>query len=461
MDMGMLFSLVLGTVLLVWALYADFSRRVIKPVNAFKYYVACVVFCAINVLLYLGLCSFMLDMDLVTAQVQPGMIDSMAIGAIRIANPVIIAVMYHATGMLKFKLGDTEIDIYQRLLGAFEGIFALKYAEISKLQQAIEQAQAELDDIKQIISGLHQVGNQKGWDELKSRWTDIESDFTVLQAQVDFLGEVQQKLRVPLQIDAVRDDINKRIRSLQDMQMDKLKRYLFEYTIKYVKSEQAIVDLIRRIGGEIHLQKCSGNLVARTVVMCGMFGLFFGPIFAHFEQVNILHHSWYGFIALGTFGLIFSNVRNAGRNIQDALVRAVLAGGAAGVAANTVWVLLRFLENAQPIDYSHLIFGLEFGVVLGLVIYLFRNWMPWSTVVRSLLMAAIGGASFVVLGLLNNLHHSQQAPDGIAVYPMLALIGVVATIGVAVGLDVLKAPDRDRKEIVSTVTQYGSTVHSG
>ena len=184
----------------------------------------------------------------------------------------------------------------------------------------------------------------------------------------------------------------------------------------------------------------SGNLVARTVVICSVFGLFFSPIFAYFEQVNILHHSWYGVIVPGTFGLIFSTVRSAGRNIQDTLVRAVLAGVAAGVAANMLWVLLRFLENTQPIDYSHLIFGLEFGVVLGLVIYLFHNWMPWSTVVRSLSMAAIGGATFVVLGLLNNIHHFQQAPDGITVYPMLALICVVATIGVALGLDVSKAP---------------------
>jgi hypothetical protein len=464
MDMSMLFAIVLGTILLVWVLYGDFRRRIIKPVNAFKYYVAYTVFCAINVFLYLGLCSFMLGVDPVTALVQPDTISHVTFDAVQIVNPLIIAVMYHATGMLKFKVGNAEIDIYQRLLGAFEGIFALEYTEMSELQQAIEQAQTELDDIKQTISQLHQIGDQKGWVELKSRWAEIKNDQAVLQAQVEYLEEVQRKLQQPSQIDAIRNDIKARIRNLQDTQMDKLKRYLFEYTMKYMKSEAAIIKLIQDIGGEIRPQARSGNLVARTVVMCGMFGLLFGPIFAHFEHENILRHSWYGFIALGTFGLIFSSIRNAGRNFQDALVRAVLSGGAAGLAANAVWMLLRCLDHTQVCDFDflRLLFGLEFGVVLGMVIYLFRNWIPLGTVVRSVLMMALGGVSFVVLGLLNNLHHSAQAPAEIAaVYLMLALIGVVSTIGVAVGLDVVKFPVEDRNEAIDPeVTQYGSTVHS-
>ena len=181
MDVSMQSSIVLGAILLVWVLYADYSKRVIKPVNAAKYYFAYVVFCAINIFLYLGLCSFMLGIDPFTALFQPETMVRKEFDPVQVANPLVIALMYHATGMLKFKVGGAEVDIYQRLLGAFEGIFALEYAELRDLQSAIEQAQAELHGIKGKISQLHQIGAQKGWSELKGRWAEIESDLAVLE----------------------------------------------------------------------------------------------------------------------------------------------------------------------------------------------------------------------------------------------------------------------------------------
>jgi hypothetical protein len=180
------------------------------------------------------------------------------------------------------------------------------------------------------------------------------------------------------------------------------------------------------------------------VVVCGLFGLLFGPIFAYFVGENIIRHSWFGAAAMGAFGLVFSTIRNAKKNVNDLLVRALLSGGVAGLLAHAVWMLLRGLDQQTPIpiDYEKLVFGIEYGVVLGLVIFLFRTSTALcrlSTALRAVSMGMLGGIAFALLGIMNNVHAPlQETGVGIAVvYGMLFVLGAVVTLGLATGLNIV------------------------
>ena len=452
-----LISTIVGSILLMWLSYHDFSRKIIKPIRAGRYYLAFALFSVVNILVYLGLCSFFLGVDWLTAALQPTIsreaVAGMQGSMFQVINPILIAVMYFATGSFTFKVGKAEIDLYQQLLKVFQRLLRLQFSDVEQIRKSIENTSAKLQVLREKIESLHSVADTQGWDRMEDSWKEVDDDVRLINEQVNYLTDMRMKLSSPANMDELRKEIDSKIEDMQSSQITKLKSYIFKFIIANIKKESDIDTLIEDLGGEVvRGESREQSLVIRCVVVCGLFGLLFGPVFAYFENVSVVRYSWYGAAALGSFGLIFSIVRNAKKNVKDLLVRAILSGGAAGLVAHAVWMFLRGLEQqlAIPFEYEKLVFGVEYGIVLGLVIFFFRTTtLELSTVLRVTGMGMLGGAAFALLGLLNKVHAPLQemGVGAIGVYGMLVVLGVITTLGLATGLDIVKKSQADRTTV--------------
>lgn len=448
-----LISTVAGSILLLWLSYNDFSKKIIRPINAGRYYLAFSLFSFINIIVYLGFCLFFLDVDLISGiravlqspSVSKETASNGHYSPLQVINPIVIAVMYFATGSATFKLGKHKIDLYQQLLGVFQRLLSLQFAEIEQIRKSIEKANTKLNALKDRIKSLHSTVESQGWDNMEEQWSEVNSDVQLIDEQVHYLADLRNQLSGPINIDKIEKDIDTRIHDMQSNQIAKLKDYIFKFIITNIKNEEDIDNLIQDLGGERLIpEDGEQNLVARCVVVCGLFGLLFGPIFSNFEEnMNLIRYSWYGAVTLGMFGLIFSTIRNAKKNVKDFLLRALISGGMAGVVAHTVWMLLRSVDpqNSVAFEPEQLVFGLEFGVALGLIIFFFRTTtLQMSTMIRAGAMAIAGGVTFMLLGYINDMDDAAErmGAEGLHIYVMLTLLGAVVTLGLATGLNIIK-----------------------
>ena len=437
----------LGAVMLLLLSYSDFRQRVLKPTQVFRYYAAFALFAIVNLTIYFALCTFFLQLDPISTVQMPEQFSGRHFTQLQLMQPILISLMYFGTGLAKFKIGDREIDIYQRFLSIFQSLLAIRFTEAQRIRDTIEGGSAERGFLDSKIAGLRAEAERRHWDVMEEKWKDINQDIDMLQSHANYLSSIDSKLGDPVTHDTVQEikkDVESRISEIGKTQLIKLKRYYAEFIIKNFKDEAVINQALSEFIGQPPPAPPEPNYVIRCATICGLFGLFVGPIYAATAGLKLVTYSWYGAISLLVFGLVFSVVRSAKRNVTDFLLRAVICGGLAGAASHLTWMWLR--SGSVPVDLEKLVFGIEYGAALAVLIYVFRIIGSRLPAYLNYIAIGVGGAAvFVGLGVINGVGNRLTGGDHFPhVYLLLILLGAVVTLGLTVGLNVFGRASQPR-----------------
>lgn len=441
MKNQLLLFYIIGAVILMILLIRDFKKKIFKPKKAGRYYIALCLFSFINIFIYTSLCAIFLGIDPARISLVQDPDFNLNLTPLQLFQPVLISLMYFGTGIAKFKFGGKNIDFYQLLLNAFQDLIEITVLKEEEIRNQIAECAAEYATLKSRIIAWRETAIRRKWDSLNNEWQDMETDINMLDEQVAYLNEVDSQLNEPVNIDYVKENINRRIRETRASQIQKLKRYITKFILTNIKNENDIDFILNELGAKPNLGRIEPNPVVRCFVLCVTFGLLIGPVYGLYLERSVVQYGWIGAISVGVFGLIFSYVRYSRKNASDLLVSALVSGGLAGLVGHAVFMAATsFADKGElSINYEKLYFGVEFGIGVGLVLHLYRNYMLKTPIYfKYLLLSLSGGVLFVALGFLNGMCSSRTFADGTAFIFMgfMFFFGVVVTTGMAFGLNV-------------------------
>ncbi|MDJ0909306.1 MAG: hypothetical protein QNI99_08925 [Woeseiaceae bacterium] len=442
-------SVLVGAFLLVFLAYQDFRNQIFKPVHAGRYYAGMIVFLIFNLFIYVGLCAFFLGIDLL----QPATImDELQTGTespVRVLQPLLLAVLYHATGMAPFfKVGGEQTNLYKLLLQSFQEFLKLRFASSVQIREAIAEADAELSMLGSKADLLRQEAEKQKWDTLDDRWREVKDDLELLKTQSEYLTglkeTVEQVGEDPKELSRLTrlaTDIDARIEKIRGSQIRKLKRYLSDFVLMNFKDEKEIRQFLEGLGIEFPNGPTPERRFALRCMFVGFaFGLAFGPLFAFTtEGVNAVVYARYGALSLGVFGFMLGVTRDLWKTPGDRSLLAIGSGAIAGLFGHMTWNLVT--NEAHVLVNIEI--GIAVGIVLSLLVYVFRllydfrkyklpAWMT-KTATRLVLTALAGGGVMALIGV-------AFAPDDIAVMGVvrLSLLGAIAMWALATGFRIFE-----------------------
>ncbi len=125
-------STIADTLIILLLSFNDHKQRILKPRNPTKYYVAFGLFGLINLTVYTDLCALLFRVDPISPRFFEDKFKGLEFGSLHYIQPVVIAVIYPASGIVSVKIGDREFDIYQKLLTAFRSLMSIEFSTVDR-----------------------------------------------------------------------------------------------------------------------------------------------------------------------------------------------------------------------------------------------------------------------------------------------------------------------------------------
>ena len=443
-----------GVIVLGLLSVQDYRDKVIKQGKAGLYYLCMLLFGALNVIIYLVICSQAMGIDL--AQLFLARASNLAVD--KQAFPVILALAYFGVGTVSIPLGDKVISIYGLLLKLFQGMYRPEGVDIDPIRERISSLNEQSDRLESAIKHFNETATtaDRHWNTLAERWCDLEEDKRSLEAQNDAFIAVQQILsgthvskadivRLVKELDGRRGRITNEIN-------ERLRSHVCSLATANEKNPAALHNLLREIGlGLPEVPPPSHKLPLCRAIVCSLFGGFIlagimglmGSSSArHVEPILTIVPVMF---SLGIFSIPFSYIATLK---QSDYHWAIVLGGVAGVLGYGAFAVSRYLLDSsghydigQPSTIMKIFAN---GAILGASQALFnhvfrfyiypriRSRVPdpiWNHVWGYLLMALLGALLWNVITSLTSFSLSQNfgiiAVSG-------ALIAVIASFSASV-----------------------------
>ena len=444
-------SFVVGVLILLLLIFTEFRRRFSPYIKTLapRTLLLFTTFAIINVVIYLLLCAFFLQMDplgILKADVLP---EEIRITGSLIFAPMFISVMYFGTGAVVIEVGKFKFGFYDKVLGYIEILLPphIEQPDPNAVSMALEQ----YGEYQELLAKVHNLRTMAGayehWDSMEEEWNN--SNIVPLNVELDNLASLLSKLKSTESRENIISGLNAKL----TLALKELHVKVADYVYKFIVRNGKTVEDVKRIyeqGLECStpdFKTVQPSRVKRALVLSATFGLLFGPIFALTrESAPSILYAIIGALALGAFGTILSvTVQKSGRKISNY----ILGGAMAGFMAQIVWNLARRLITGEPVpDYSTFMFGIAVGVVTAAYMFAFRfkvskmlrarGKSPW----HSYLFIAIAGAITLPLTVLL-LQVDDYDPTAPKVLSQLA-IGAVTAIGVAFGANIFSDADQPK-----------------
>lgn len=434
-----LLALLAGLAIIIVLSVSEFTRNLRKPKQRWQYYVALLVFIAINVAAYLALTYAVVQESPVRLVFGDFQADLNAMGA---WAPIAAALAYYFSGSGIFRLGKREVHLFGMLLDALQHLFVTRIPQ--ELPAAVDSATDEYRRLRHLADIYRNRGEGAKWDLLGDQWNDFLEQDILLNDLLTELRGVEHKLRalssrLPTDSPARRElvmlvaDLKDKHDRLVGKLIRQLQRYLSRLGWTNLKDEVELETFLGQIGF-VSAEHEPPSSMSRSLVTGFLFGLLFGPIFAHFEGKDVIAYMWLGSLTVMIFSGILAQGMRSSRFLTLSTVGA-LAGYAAHLFWNLVeWGLTGTLVNldAEALSIRHLltepIIGLAYGAATAVILYLVRHYY-WYFSMRphsGLMLAAITGAlSFPLIHMA--LNPALGTPDVALSNPLtvMALIGAI------------------------------------
>jgi hypothetical protein len=440
-----LLSLLTGLAIVSVLSVSEFTRHLRKPKARWQYYFALSIFVAINAAVYLAL-------TYIVVQESPV---RLVFGSIRAElsaqqawTPIATALAYFFAGSGIFRIGKKEIHLFRVLLDALSHLFGTRIPH--ELPSAVDSAADEYKRLRHLADIYRNRGAGAKWDLLADKWSDFSDQDRLLNellTELRIVGERLRTLGARLEADSsARRELTALIEGLQGKHdqllgrlIQKLQHYLFRLGWTNLKDERELERFLGEVGLATNTEEEPPSSMSRSLVIGFLFGLLFGPIFAHFEGKDAIAYMWMGSLTVMVFsGMIAIGMRSEG------FIRLGMMGAAAGYAGHLLWNLMEWGMGDLPglevgaLPLRHLfyepIIGLGYGATTAALLYLLRlsqtqGWMrpPWG-----FLLSAGGGAlAFPIIHLAMN--PSLGTPGVVLAHPfmVMALIGAVVVSATA------------------------------
>lgn len=437
--------IIIGSVILLLLCWKDFRDKVIRPRGAARYFLAFAFFMVVNYSVYYLLIRLVIHKD-------PAVILMMGntekFSVLELFQPILLAVMYFGAGAATYKLGDkVSVNIYQEIINVFQSLFRLPGKMRIWIGDCIEKSQVKIEQLEGTIKHLQQYAMSKGWSGEDDQWKDLELELRMTNEQIDELKDINKRLESLKQDPTISEiiiSVGEKIKRWQEKEIAKMKRYLAQFLVTYVKD----VSEMERVLEEIGAPRWPGNgrlkfdFIYRSVGMSFLFGIAFGPVF-YFRQNSSqpLDYAWCGALSLSAFGLVFSFTNSLKQKSQTG-VNTILIGAAAGAIAYIVWRITKnsFIGDVQTFSeyWKESLTGVSYGVVIGLLVFLFKRHVLGIVQNVLLLYVAIACAGAVAFGALSFLPLISQG----GAHPLLAgSIGAIVMPAIAFALDIFAPAD--------------------
>jgi hypothetical protein len=441
---------VIGSVVLLLLCWTDFRDKVIRPRGAIRYFVAFAFFMVVNISIYYLLIRLVLGDD--PALILMGGSEKTYSG-FQLFEPLLLAVMYFGAGAATYRFSDkVSVNIYQEIINVFQSLFRIPGKVRMWIDECIEKSQVKIEQLEETIRRLQQYAVSKGWSKENDDWKDLELELRMTKEQIDELKDINRRLESLEQnptVSEITGKVSEKIKRWQEKEIVKLKRYLAQFLVTYVKEVSEMERVLEEIGAP---PWPGGNnvkfgFIYRSLGISFLFGIAFGPIFHFFlDAPQLLEYAWCGALSLGAFGFVFSFTNAPKQKLQNGL-DVVLIGAAAGAIAHSTWFVTRILFLGQGSlswqkfqeNWGQSLIGISFGAVIALVVHLFKRHVRGLLENVLLLYICISGAgaiSFVVLQIALKLGEPTWISRS-----SIAAIGVVVMPAVAFALDIF-APAR-------------------
>jgi hypothetical protein len=433
--------IICGVILLILLCWRDFKEKILRPKSSVRYFISLGLFLIVNIAIYLGLFLLILRKSPFELFISPP-IDSQ-ISAQDLFQPMLIAVLYFGAGAATFKLGNTEISIYQKMLDMFQSIFRISLTKFDEIKKSIYEATAKYEKLEAKISELHTKADYyKGWDKLQDRWEDISDDAKMLNDHIAELTSIHNNLVEPIshkKITEIKKGIASKINELSNKVIDKYKKYILQFIITNIRNESEIEEILKDIDviAPEPPPPQPPNIIYRSLVISFMFGLLFGPVFYLFDKSDPIAYSWYGAFSLCVFGFILSLIRKTEKRFQN-FFNVIVLGILAGASGYLVWMILTFkmdIVNHWDKVLKYIIFGISFGAAIALLLYLFR-WYVRNRISHVLLKYILIGLSGAFIFYLLTLAFRPQIMTHVKLCIGIGLLGFVVLMAMAFAMDI-------------------------
>ena len=449
------FSMACGILSIVLLSCDDFRKNVRKFISRWRYYFAGFVFVMINLFVYLVVAY---------AIIQESPADIIYKGITIKGNyldmlmPLLLAFAYFGAGAGSFRLGSKEVQLNKKLRETLEGIFNSKPLEPSDVNYAEKETELLYAKLREKVEKVQVVAKEKNWNGLQAKWEDFKEDEAVLNEQMTFLKDINEKLvQITSDLDKgspapaaekLRDamqDIQDRVRHIIKSLTKKAQKLLVAYAFKYYKDEAKLEKYL--IGIEV-LNPEPGQLpnfpsiINRSLILGFMFGLLIGPLFGIIRNEDVIYYCWRGSFALMLFTGCISYGVHSGR-----WKRSVLVASFGGYSAHLLWNMIDKKNLAQltqrsfewvmnPTMYEESIVGLSYGIATALILFALKFYLNARVTNKQVLygIATLSGAVFYPLLYLAL---STQEIKSKALL-LAAGIGAIAMSSLALAVNIVK-----------------------
>jgi hypothetical protein len=369
---------------------------------------------------------------------------------LKLVMPVLLAVFYFAAGTGTFQLGAKEFNMNRFLIRMLQSMFSQHQIIPVKIRYTDLAAEKIFNELRQKSENIQAQSDFNGFDSLKSQWKDYLDDETIFNKQIEYLKSIREELTKLLdrlqedpstygQLEAVIQKVHQRASALRQTLTQKLQKFLVAFAFKNYRDDAQLERFLVNIhvlppSNEERFQK--PNVIARSLVMGFVFGLFFGPIFSHIKNGDALNYCLLGATALmGFTGIVTYGVQAGG------WIRAVIWAGAGGYLMHLYWKVMAPLLNPNianlQIDqtfWKEPILGLCLGILTACYLILLKkkiNKIVRHDFIQYLISALVGAFVYpmVCMGLLSQ-------PPGTEGIITTALVGAIAMLSMALSVNV-------------------------
>jgi hypothetical protein len=438
-----------GVIVLGLLSMQDYRDKVVKQGKVGLYYLLMMMFMALNIIIYLVICSQTLDVGLT----QLFLAEEQKLPLDKQAFPLVLALAYFGIGTVTIPLGGKAVSFYALLLKLFQGMYRPEGVDIDPIREEINSLNQESDRLENAIRQFNETAAcaDRHWNIVADKWKDLEEDKRTLESQNAAFQDIQRVLsnthvsksdlaRVVNDLEERRGqitkDVNKRLRS-----------HVWSLALANEKNPAALQHLLREIGLELpHVPKTPHALPQCRAVVCSLFGGFILAGILGFmvpssaRRADPILSIVPVMISLGIFSIPFSYIARLKR---DDYHWAIIFGGIAGVAGYTAFALSSNLLGRVGwytiTEFSTLVRIFANGAILGasqaLFNHVFRFYIypsirssirssTWSHVWGYLSIAILGAVLWVAVTGLTSFSLFRNFPI-IAVSG--ALIAVIAS----------------------------------
>jgi hypothetical protein len=432
----------------------DYHDKVVKQGKVGLYYLCMLLFVALNIIIYLVICSQTMGVDfaqLFLARARNVAVDKQAF-------PLILALAYFGVGTVNIPLGDKVVSIYGLLLKLFQGMYRPEGVDIDPIRERINSLNEQSDRLETAIKHFNETATaaEHRWNAIDEKWRDLEEDKRSLEAQNDAFVAVQQILSgtrlSKADIARLVKELDERRGRIMNEINERLRNHVCSLATANEKDPIALQNLLKEIGLRLpEVPPPSHKLPLCRAIVCSLFG---GFILAGILGLMGTSHGRHAepiltivpvMLSLGIFSIPFSYIATLKQNDYH---WAIVLGGVAGILGYGAFAVSTYLLGAlghyDVRETSTIVRIVANGAILGASQALFnhvfrfsiypriRNMVPdpiWNHVWGYLSMAVLGALLWNVITSLTSFSLSQNF--GIIAVTG-ALIAVIASFSASV-----------------------------